>query len=362
MNKDHEWIAPLVRTVLGTRPMRNTSGPIYCPICECDHQIFQGMGTLCPDKTGTKLVCAFPTTETMVKIDMPPDIRVGGTTTYVRFRCGCHGHYWGVVTTYHKDRTIAWCADFNPKKKKSKKMVVPPLAPAPPEKFPPPVLEADVNPDSASILAAIEALLKSAAAAGNKKPVLLIGQDALQHLPPDVIAKLKAQGAQFLDNESMKATSIPVKAKLPAPQHPLKYLLATVRYAWQNWKDKLPLPEEQILNFLLPVVPLTKALKTKAPHLAVGTIDSKVFNAMQEWLLALAVEVSQPTRMLTHGMVYWQNLLLVITKADTESRRTMAADISNSVIGLNRFKPDIYFLTPKDYNELRATKAAEAVQ
>jgi hypothetical protein len=40
----------------------------------------------------------------------------------------------------------------------------------------------------------------------------------------------------------------------------------------------------------------------------------------------------------------------------------MAVDITNCVIGLNHFKPDIYFMTPVEYNRLRATKAAEAVQ
>ncbi len=40
----------------------------------------------------------------------------------------------------------------------------------------------------------------------------------------------------------------------------------------------------------------------------------------------------------------------------------MAADLSNCVIGINRFKPDIYFLTPADYRDLMATKAAEAVK
>lgn len=353
MSNDNEtsWVAPLARTLLGSKPLEDTHGPMTCPICDCDHQVFQGMGVFSPDKEGTHLICAFPSTETLVKIDLPQDIKVGGLVSYTRYACTCNGHRWAILTAYLQDSSQAWCVD---------------LTPPPPKKAS--CKKAKGKPEAPTMLQSIQQLVQGMAAGGGK-PILMIGPGIANNIPPEALEALKAQGAQILQ-PGMVVPGLPPQPpmKLPPPQlgpdheDPLARLPATVRYAWQNWAEKKPLPEEEILNFQLPKLPAAHAAKNKPPHLAVGTNDSKMFNGMQEWLFALAVDVKPESKLAIHAMVFWDNLLIVVSSAAKEARHALTKDIAEAVIGMKRLKPDIYMMTRRDYLVLVSNKAEESAK
>ncbi|MGV0949294.1 MAG: hypothetical protein ACOYB3_01385 [Azonexus sp.] len=345
-----QWVAPLVRTMLTTKPIDETAGPMTCPICDCDHQVFQGMGVFAPDKEGTHLICAFPSTETLAKIDMPDDIKVGGLMSYTRYSCGCNGHRWALLTAFMKDRTTGYCIDLTPQ-------------PAPKGKNGKKAKKTKANPGPVSLFDSLQTMLKGMVASG-AKPVLMLGAGITQQLTPEQLQSLQAQGAQIVQATSANPPQGAAEAPV-APDHedPLADCLpATVRYAWMNWNEKTALPEEEILNFQLPKLPITFAAKNKPPHLAVGTDNLKLFALKQEWVFALAVELKQETRLAIHSIVYWENLLIVVSNAAVEARKSLAHDLANTIISMKKFKPNLYMMTRKDYSVLVKHKAAEAAK
>lgn len=126
MNSISGQVGPLVRALFSYPPIEDTLGVLSCPMCDCGHQVFVGAGFLCPDKTGTQLICAYPSTETILKIDIPPDVNIKGLSSYVRYACQCGGHAWALVTTYHKDQTVSWCVDMTPPDKQDESLLPPP--------------------------------------------------------------------------------------------------------------------------------------------------------------------------------------------------------------------------------------------
>lgn len=348
-----EWVAPLVRAMLMAPVVKDSYGPITCPICECDHQVFQGTGVLGVDKKGTHLVCAFPSTETICKIDMPPDIKVGGLVTYIRYICACGGHAWAMMTAFMQDHTTCWCANLTPqptKKKCGKKQ----------------------PPQNPTLQQTLQNMVQGMAAGGHK-PLLVLGPGVLSQLSPEAIAQLQAQGAVINPHLEQPPLQVPglkggPPEKLPPPnlgpendhEHPLNRLPPTVRYAWQNWGDKEPVAEDQIFNFQLPKVPIKRTDDGEPPYLAVGTTDSKLLTPMQEWVFSLAVEIDTNISSVIHALVYWENLLLVVTNAPQPDRKAVAQGVANGVINLKKFKPDLYLLTKRDYSVLVRSKAAQA--
>lgn len=345
--KQNEWIAPLVRALMASPVVEETHGPMTCPICDCDHQIFEGMGILAPDKTGTKLVCAFPSTETLAKIDLPADIKIGGLTSYVRYSCGCNGHRWAMITAFLKDHTMAWCADLTPPKKGKK-------CKGDPQPFP---------QGDPSLMGPLQQLIQGMAAGGHK-PILMLGPGIVGSLPPGALEQLQAQGAQVGQPKLPPPNLPPGEGPPPVLDHedPLSRMPAICRYAWQNWPDAKPLPESQIMAFQLPKLLRGQADPSGPPWLAVGTNDGKMFQPMQEWLFALAVELKPETRSNIHAMVYWDRLLLLVTAAPAEVRKTLAHEIAEAVIDMGKFKPDLYMLAKRDYSVLVKSKAVEAAK
>lgn len=342
-----EWIAPLVRSMLSAPTIEDTVGPVTCPICECDHQVFQGMGCFAPTQEGTSLTCCFPSARTMAEIEMPKDIKVGGLVTYTRYACACGGHNWALMAAYHKDQSISWCVDLAPPKKKK--------------------CGSDgksKEPFDSPVFSSIQNLLQGIAA-GGVKPVVMLGSGIVNGIPPEALAALQAQGAQILPPGGPPGAppQIPKPNLEPDHEDPLVRLPANVRYAWQNWPEKHPLPEAEILNFQLPKLPVTHAAKNKPPHLAVGTNGTSAeFTSMQEWLFTVAVDVKPESKLAIHAMVYWDRLLIVVSSAVKESRRDLTKDIANTIIGMNKLKPDIYMMTRRDYLVLVSNKAEESAK
>ena len=345
-----QWVAPLVRTMLTTKAIDETVGPMTCPICDCDHQVFQGMGVFAPDKEGTHLICAFPSTETLVKIDLPADIKVGGLMSYTRYSCECNGHRWAMLTAFMTDHTVAYCIDLTP-------------PPAPKGKNGKKAKKTNPEQGPVSLFDSLQTMLKGMVASG-AKPVFMLGPGIIQQLTPEQIQALQAQGAQVVQATAVNPPQGAAEAPV-APDHedPLACLPATVRYAWLNWNEKAPLPEEEeILNFQLPKLPITFAAKNKPPHLSVGTNDHKLFIPMQEWVFALAVELKPETKLAIHSIVYWENLLIVVSNAAAEARKPLAHDLAETIIGMKKFKPNLYMMTKKDYSVLVKHKADEAAK
>ena len=343
----NELIAPLVCAMLDAPAIKGTGGAVVCPICGCDHQIFQGTGCFTSTQDGGTLTCCFPATRTLVEIEMPKGVKVGGLVTYTRYVCGCNGHSWVFMLAYCTDHTVSWCADLTPSSKKK-------------------CGKSGQEPFDSSMLSSIQQLLQGMAA-GGAKPILMLGPGITAGIPPEALKALQAQGAQLLQPGQIVLGQPPqLPMNLPSPQlgpdheDRLVRLPATVRYAWQNWFDNKPLPDDQILNFQLPKLPVTHALKTKPPHMAVGTNDTKMLTTMQEWLFSVAVDVRPESKLAIHAMVYWENLLIVVSSAAKESRRALAKDIADTIIGLKKLKPDVYMMTRKDYSVLVSNKAAEA--
>lgn len=347
--KEKSWIAPLVRALLQAPPLEDSAGPMTCPVCECDHQVFEGMGCFAPTQNGTTLTCCFPSTRTMAEIELPKDIQVGGLVTYVRYSCGCGNHAWALLSAYHKDHTIAWCVDLTPgKKHKCGKKSKP------------------QEPFNSPVFSSIQQLINGMTAGGGK-PILMLGPGITAGMSPEALAALQAQGAQLLQ-PGLQVPGLPPQPpqKLPPPQlgpdheDPLVRLPATVRYAWQNWPEKNPLQEDEILNFQLPKLPITHAAKNKPPHLAVGTNGTSAeFTSMQEWMFAVAVDVKPESKLAIHAMVYWDKLLIVVSSAVKESRHALTKDLADTIIGMNKLKPDIYMMTRRDYSVLVSNKAEE---
>lgn len=356
---DTSWVAPLVGRLLEAPVVQETHGPMTCPICDCDHQVFQGTGVLGLDKEGKHLVCAFPSTETMVKIDLPQGMKIGGLMSYTRFVCGCNGHSWAFIQAFLKDSTMSWCCDLNPpapaKKMCGKKGKQVPAH----------------QPEAPTLIQTLQNMIKGMLAAGHK-PALMLGPGVLAQLSPEEISSLQAQGVVInpqiqVPNKMppMTAAAFPKPNLKPGPidddhEHPLNRLPATVRYAWQNWKDEKPLPDDEIFNFSLPKVPVKSTDLSGPPHLAVGTTDAKLLNPLQEWVFALSVEIAADVRHTIHAFIYWENMLLVVTNAPPAQRKGIAEGVANGVIGLKKFKPDLYMLTKKDYSVLVRSKADQA--
>lgn len=344
-----EWVAPLVRQLLSSPAMPDTAGPMECPVCGCDHQVYQGSGCFAPNGDHTKLICCFPSTSKMIEIEMPKDIQIGGLVSYVRYACMCGGHSWALIDAFHKEGTAVYCVDLSPTKCKK---------------------GCKINKHSkpgADFLGPISQLLQSMAAGGHK-PILALGPGVLEHMPPHVLEALKAQGAKLIKppGNTVPPTAgshIPGEPLLPDHESPLAIMPATVRYAWQNFPVKKPMLEGEVFNYHLPVIPSRHVAVPgrKPPHLACGTDDSKLFPKIQEWLFTMTVEMKPESVTGTLALVYWGNLLIVVSQIEGEARMALTKDIANVIISLNKLKPDIYMMQRTDYENLCLAKGQEAV-
>ena len=355
-NKEKEWVAPLVRRLLATPAMPDTAGPMECPVCACDHQVFQGSGCFAPSADGTKLICCFPTTRKMVEVEMPKDIQIGGLVNYVRYACQCGGHSWALIDAYHKEGTAVYCVDLSPTKCKKGNHPGKPAKPGKPGN---------------DFLGSISQLMKDMAAGGHQ-PILALGPGIAEHMPKHILDALKAQGAKLIKPPGNMVpppppgSYAPGEPLLPDHESPLALLPATVRYAWQNFPLKKPMLEGEVFNYHLPVIPTRRVadpggICRNPPHLACGTDDSNLFPKMQEWLFTLSVELKTESVKGILGMVYWGSLLIVVSQIEGEARTTLTKDIANGIISLNKLKPDIYMMQRTDYENLRFTKGQEVV-
>lgn len=315
--ENKEWIAPLVRSLLKSPPIADSVMPMTCPICDCDHQVYQGSGCFAPTSTeGTKLVCCFPTTGKMAMVDMPKDIKVGGLTSYVRYACQCGGHSWAMVCVYHKDGTEEYCVDLDRTKCKSGKPGKP------------------------------------------SKGEVVFG--SVKNISEHIFEAIKAQGAKVVPPtpEGIGVASDPL---MPDHESPLALLPPTVRYAWKNFPSKKALVKGEVVNHYLPVLPKRHvAVPGKTPpHLAAGTSNSDLLPKIQEWLFALTVELKPESVKGILGMVYWGDLLIVVSQTKDEVRLKLTKDIAEAIIAMNKMKPNIYMMTWDDYVRLQCEKVKQ---
>lgn len=332
--KSTGWVAPLVKTLLSAPRVDATSGEIVCPICERGNQVFAGSGMLCPDKSGTHLVCTFPSTETIVKIDLPKDIKVGGLTQYTRYKCLDGGHRWAFITAFISDGTRSWCASFGTGLEATEIV--------------------ETVPKAQGLAESVQALLEKMKAAGHE-PTLILGPGAAKGLTESESKSLKSQGVHFLQHEpeKIKATDEEI-----SDTHPLVSMPPALRYVWNNWGF-----EESPTTTGDSIIPALPAAKAETDHLclAVASGNFNTYNAMYDWIHGLCNALTKKTYKALKGLVFWDGLLLVITNIrGDKARKEVAVDLTTKIISGGSFKPNVYMLTTSDYATLVRNKANEA--
>jgi hypothetical protein len=342
-----EWVAPLVRAMLSAPTVPKTVGPVICPICGCEHQTFQGTGCFCPNKDNTALVCAFPTTELLVKVELPKDIKIGGTVTYVRYACECGNHRWALLTAFHKSQTVVWCVDLTPYNKMNCKHGKK-------------AKQQSYNP----IVNSIQQLLQGVKASG-VAPVVMLGPGITGQLPPQVIEQLQAQGIQFpslLPSQQLPPPNLAPESmanQINDHENPLNRLPPTLPTIFKNW-DSGPVTVKSFAK-TLPKLPTRNPLRKGPPHIVTGDKDLAAVNAKKDWLFALAVELPVEFKNLIHTLVYWDTLLIVVN--DNLARRDeLARKVTDAITAIGKFKPDIYMMPRRNYDTLRQVKEKAAIK
>lgn len=324
---------------------------VLCPFCGCEHQVFKGMGVLCPardDNSGRTLTCCFPSTGVMVRIDLPDDVKIAGLTNYCRYHCECGDHSWALLTSYHVDQTVSWAVDLGDNSKKKKKSKKP-----------------DANNQvSYQITDAFKAFLDAISATGSS-PTMVLGKGLAGSLPPEAVEALKEKGWKLLEPGALSGNpTSPESSDQPMSptdhEHPLIRLVAEVKYAYKNWPHNGQKPITDKTRFALPRLPVRRADKGQPPHMAVGTNHSAdVLHYMRDWLFSLAVELPPAILPAIHSMVYWDNLLIVVSQAVKDEKTALAKGITDQVVALNQQKPDVFLMTRQNYLVLLRDKADE---
>lgn len=374
------WIAPLIKTVISAPPIGPIT-PITCPICDCDHQVYQGSGIIAPSNKDGKLVCSFPTAETMAKIDLP-GLELNGVTHYTRYHCACGGHDWAVITAFHEDKTVVWCSQYQDQPSacqcKSTKLPSPELA-DPGAVLPVAVAEAQPGKNPVQ-----DALAQMGFNTGHP-PLIVISPALLQEMYPAAYDQLKQQLANIsnvpapIPSEkittkgppsmppkvpTMKPKKAPVhKIEVTEPvkmsmsqdhEHPLALLPPKMNLRFQSW-----LVEDRIdADGILPPLPPKLKAKNKPPHRVAGAVDSKTLKLITEWLFMLSVELKDVTQDV-HGFVYWHTSLLVLVD-DDHKNDALFKIVVDGIASLGALKPtNVIIISRTNYEELRKFKEAK---
>lgn len=314
-NKGSMWLAPMIKGMIESPIVKGSEGPMTCPICSCSHQTFDGTGIFVPDSTGTKLVCAFPSTEMLAKIDMPPNLKVGGLTSYTRYTCGCHGHRWALFTAYLVDQTMVWCVDLA-----ANKMIL--------------------NKQQACLPCHD---LSSAC----KKGVVGVkaGKKSVKNPPADANCQLR------FDLPPAKLSGKDLIKKLPA----------TFSHMYCNWPE-IDLDSKKSGGYALPKLPNKKPSPMARSYLAVGANSRNKLNSLVSWLFNLDTELGSSSQSSVYALIIWGDVLLVVVSSD--KRKTMAleskefkeaADQLKSVISLA-----VCVVTKRDYFVLLGDESAKS--
>jgi len=283
-----EWIAPLVRALMSRPPLEGTAGPLRCPVCECDHQQFKGIGIFHPTENGTKLVTIFPTASALATIDLPDDIKVGDTTLYTRYVCLCNGHHWAEIISWHNDHSHCWSIQVDdegmptgapplppgsalqsPCEKKAQEDYEPLEETPPPPIKPLPKAPAPPSPlPSSPLLSIIANLIANpmlqSLTGGQLTPILVLPVPVPFILPPDFVppqaSQPEAKASVMPDSKSS------AEAFRSAP--------AEAAVWWMSWTKKITAVKTETVFPPLPT--------TKGPHFYVANGNIKMVEQRRE--------------------------------------------------------------------------------
>lgn len=338
-------------------PIQETAGPLECPVCNCDHQQFKGVGIFHPTQDGTKLVTIFPTAGVLATIDLPQDIKVGSTTIYTRYACLCGQHNWAEVTAWHEDHSVTWCVQLEQEN-------LPPGSPLPPGSSPLACSGEQNTPEipvqglpqaqtpslSNTLMSAIAGALGSPLlqmlGGGHLTPILImpvpVPVPGLQsELPPPASPMLPTNKSLFLkpSKEAM------MKVLEEAPR--------TAAVSWVSWRKKIIAGKT---STMFPVLPLSKG-----PHFYVAGTSTENVIAHREWLMNMVLDIPEDTGKVVHAFLLWHDYLFAVLNLNEigpELQKRILGDITVALmkhdsvrvatVGLYRKKDYAKILRPKE--------------